>query len=658
MDKGFRLRINLIFFLLLLFCGAVLFKSARLMLIPSNRLETTLKRQFREAPAPQPLRGMIVDRNNEPLAMSMRVRSLYANPRKIKKKEKLARILSKSLNIDRSKVFKNLNQDKGFVWIKRHLTIEEEKRIHEILDQDRRLNLVLGFAKESKRLYPNGRLAANILGFTGIDGRGLEGIEYQYDETLRSDDPDDLSNTIILTIDKGTQNIAEAELRKAIKEHEAKSGVAIIMDAESGDVWAMASYPTYDPNNFRNSKPDHRRNRPVTETFEPGSTVKALLIAGGLEDEILGSRSRFYCEEGRMQIGKHWIRESSEAHKWKWLSVADILKVSSNIGATKIGMHIGKKQVYHWYKMQGLTEKTEIDLPGEATGILRPYEKWSDINFSNITFGQGLSVTAMQMTQAFATLANNGFKVRPRVVSAVMDKEGRSSEPKSIHLERILKERTVRIMTKMLGTVTSDGGTGARGAVDGFRIAGKTGTAQVATPGKGYTDGKYITSFAGFAIDTKPKFVGYVAIREPKGKYLSGGSIAAPVFAKIMSATLARAGVAPMIVENYDNEIAANQEDGEAEKIRPKSAETSIASKLAEGKANPGSSQVSERLQEMPEIDGLTAREVLEIFSRQNIRLNIKGSGIVQKYFPKSGQELKPQQRISVYLGPEESVVQ
>ncbi len=641
MDKGFHLRINFIFFLLLLFCGAVLAKAAYLMLIPSKRLETTLKRQFRAEPAPQPLRGVIVDRNNEPLAMSIRVRSIYANPRKIKRKKKIAKLLAKALGKERRKIFKLLNQDKGFVWIKRHLSRLEEQRIRDVLDKDRRLNLVLGFAKESKRMYPNGQLAANVLGFTGIDGRGLEGIEYQYNNTLASTDPDEVSNTIILTIDKATQNTAETELKKAIVQHKAKSGVAVIMDAETGDVWAMASYPTYNPNNFRSSNPDHRRNRPVTETFEPGSTVKALLIAGGIEDEFLSSRSRFYCEKGKMQIGRHWIRESSKDHKWKWLSTSDIIRVSSNVGATKVGIHIGKDRVYHWYKMQGLTQKTGIDLPGEARGVLKPHNVWSDINFSNITFGQGLSVTAMQMTQAFATLANLGFKVKPRIVSAVMDKEGDPSEPKPIHLERVLKERTVRIMTQMLRRVTSEGGTGVQGSLPGFYIAGKTGTAQVATPSKGYTDGKYITSFAGFAVDTKPKFVGYVAIREPQGKAPSGGSVAAPAFARIMSAVLARAGVAPSVLPELKNEISSIEKDVTKEKDEPKEAPTTVV-----------------RIKEMPNIQGLTAREVQDIFSQQDIRLRVKGSGVVREFFPKFGEELSPKQRVSIFLGEEEVVTQ
>lgn len=655
MDKSFRLRLALSFLMIATLCAAVVFRSGVLMLVPSKQLSDALAKQFRQAPKPQPRRGLILDRNREPLAVSLDVRSLYADPGKVRNRKSLSRKLARMLNISAEKLEARLAQDKGFVWVKRYLNKAEELRVRTFLDENRQLNLVLGFAKESKRFYPNMHLAAHVIGFTGVDGQGLEGLEYFYDRQLSglesSSDAIDGKN-LVLTLEKGLQHTVENELQQGVEKAGGKSGTAIVMDADTGDIWAMASWPTYNLNEFQAAQPDARRNRIVTEPFEPGSTLKTILVGGALEAGLVKPESKFFCENGKMQIGDRWIKESSQDRDWTWLTVNEVIKYSSNIGATKIGMKYGKENLFKLLLKQGLATKSNIDLPGEASGVLTRPSAWSEIQFSNISFGQGMTATPIQLIRAFAAIANGGFLVQPRIVSMLEDVNNQSVERLPVRMERTWKPSTTRTLTRMMVGVTDAEGTGIKAKIAGFEIAGKTGTSQVAQAGVGYASGKYVASFIGFPVGVKPSLIGFVAVSEPKFPNVFGGEVAAPIFQKIMSVALARAGVHPE-GPDMEQEITITQ--------------SSIARTPPAPSADPVVDQALAKLGElqakelgeyvMPALVGRSARQVLDAFSEKPVQLQIEGTGMVVEQWPPAGQPYHKGQVVRFRLDPPDSVI-
>ena len=656
MDKGFRIRLGFSFMLIALFCAAVLARSSYLMLVPSKRLSEALAKQFRQAPKPQPRRGLILDRNREALAVSLEVKSLYADPGKVTAIKSLSRKLARILGMPAEKIETRLRQDKGFVWIKRYMTKEEEAKVRDLLDEDRKLNLVLGFATESKRFYPNMELAAHVIGFTGVDSHGLEGLEYAYEKELNGESLGEDAvegKSLVLTLDKGLQHALEFELAKGAEAVGAKAASGIVMDAETGDIWAMASYPTYNPNEFAKSKPESRRNRPVTEAFEPGSTIKLTLVSGALEAGLIRPETKFFCENGKMQIGDRWIKESSQDHEWTWLSVDDIIKFSSNIGATKIGFKFGRDNLYKWYLKQGLATKTGIDLPGEASGFLAKPSAWSEVQFSNISFGQGLSVTAIQLIRSFAAIVNGGFLVVPRLVSALEQPDTQHVEKTPIKMVRTLKLQTTRTIGRMMTRVTDLDGTGSKARLQGFAIAGKTGTAQMAAQGVGYASGKYVASFVGYPVDVKPNLIGLITVIEPNFPNIFGGEVAAPIFQKVMSVALARAGVAP------NKPI----DDEEIELTGPPTEVKDTTEVLAAAPERPKDLAIGlalDRLQDfeekelgkytMPSLVGKSARQILDNFQDKPVRLDIQGNGIVVEQIPRAGEAFHRGQTVSFRL--------
>jgi cell division protein FtsI (penicillin-binding protein 3) len=506
-------------------------------------------------------------------------------------------------------------------------------------------------------------LAAHIIGFTGTDSHGLEGLEYAYEkelngETLGEDAVE--GKSLVLTLDKGLQHALEYELAKGAEAVGAKAASGIFMDAETGDIWAMASYPTYNPNEFSKSKPESRRNRPVTEAFEPGSTVKLTLVAGALEAGLIRPESKFFCENGKMQIGDRWIKESSQDHEWTWLTVDDIIKFSSNIGATKIGFKMGRENLYNWYIKQGLATKTGIDLPGEASGSLTKPTTWSEIQFSNISFGQGLTVTPIQMIRSFASIVNGGFLVVPRLVSSLEQPDNQHSEVRPIKLVRSLKPQTSRTLGRMMTRVTDLDGTGAKARMQGFDIAGKTGTAQMAAQGVGYASGKYVASFVGYPMNVKPSLIGLITITEPRFPNIFGGEVAAPIFQKVMSVALARAGIGPNKPIINDKPIQLAKKDGSI---------TDSAAVIAAAPERPKDIAVDkalDRLQDfeekelgkylMPGLIGSSARQVLNSFDGKPVRLNIQGNGIVVDQSPAPGESYHRGQTISIKLQAKDGI--
>ena len=556
--KWIRFRIILVGAALGVCFALMMGRAFQLQVIEGEQLQSRAVGQYKKAFHNFSKRGSIYDRNRTELAVSINVSSICAYPRKISSTKKTASALARALNMKRRTVSEKLLSGKRFVWIKRHADPTEVSQIRNLeLDG-------IDFITESRRFYPLKSLAAQVIGFCGMDGRGLEGLEFYYDSFLKGHETNRTvlrdalgrgftskgpspegkpGNNLILTIDKNIQYIAEQALSEGVMEFWARSGMALVIAPKTGAVLAVAHVPRFNPNSFGQYEPWIWRNRAITDSFEPGSTLKIFLSAAALESGACKPRSEFYCENGAYRIGKnvvHDVRPHAE------LSLQDILKYSSNIGAAKVGKKVGAAYLYHKLKEFGLGERLGIDCPGEIRGSLMPVRDWSEIDTGVISFGQGLSVSALQLAAAVSTIANDGILMKPYLVQGMTDVQGRiikSFQPTV--LRQVISSENAWRLTRMMERTVEKGGTGVQAALRGHRVAGKTGTAQKADPvRRGYAKDKYISSFVGFVPAENPEIVVLVVVDEPQ-KHHYGGVVAAPVFRRIIRETLRYLKVPP-----------------------------------------------------------------------------------------------------------------
>ena len=488
-------------------------------------------------------RGTIYDREGEPLAVSVDARTVYAAPNTIKDKAGAAQALASVLGGSPKDYQSKLAKDNGFVYIARAVDVDKAKALEA-------LNIKgIGLLDDSRRLYPSGELACQVLGFVGNEGRGLAGIEKRYDDVLggrvglllgerdpygrpipggvqKSFDPVD-GHDIVLTIDKDIQYHAQTELTKAVKEFGAKGGSIVVMNPRNGEIYAMASTPGFNPNEYRNANAEGFRNRPVSDAYEPGSTIKSLTAAAVIDKGVYKPASRFDLPS-TLTIAGRTIHESHDRGNVDW-SLTDIVTKSSNVGAVKLGLKLGKQGLYDYFSAFGLTETTGVDYPGEARGWLPKPSAWSSSSIANIPFGQGVSATPLQLCRAVSALANEGELVTPHFLMKVPETpEMELSWPK----RRAISAEAAKSTTQMLKNVVVEG-TGTEAAVTGYEVAGKTGTAQVALKnGLGYAEGTYISSFIGYLPADDAQVLISVKIDEPTSA-IFGGVVAAPTFSKL-----------------------------------------------------------------------------------------------------------------------------
>ncbi len=545
--------------LLLLLCGfgVVLFRLVTLQVWQAAELSVKADRQHRKTVSLEGARGTIVDRHGKILAMNVEVPSVFGVPTTVDSPTKTARLLSPVLHVRTDELERKLRQDRNFVWLARKLDPEQGRRLeHLSLDG-------VGVVMEGRRFYPKGPFLSHVLGFAGMDGEGLEGIEYRYESYLRGEKrtmvlqrdalgrsvfPKDLTernptpgHSLTLTIDEVIQYITERELEDAVTRTQAKSGTMIVMDPQTGAVLAMAVSPRFDPNVVSNLGADRWRNRALTDAYEPGSTMKAMMAAAAIEERVVKPNTMVFGEYGRMTIANTVIHDHE---KLGWLSFAQVIQKSSNIGAAKTGIALGGQRLHRYLQAFGFGQRTEIDLPGEGTGLVKSLKDWGRRSVASISMGQEIGVTPIQMVSAMAALANDGVLMRPYVVAEIRDPEGhllKRVPPQA--KRRVVSSDTARSMTKILEGVVTDG-TGSKASIPGFKVAGKTGTAQKIDSRTGtYSTSRFVASFTGYVPAGNPRLAMIVIIDEPQGEAW-GGTAAAPVFSRVGEQVLSYLGVA------------------------------------------------------------------------------------------------------------------
>lgn len=532
-------------------------RAYNLQIGQGERLKVMAEEQYlREIELP-PRRGRILDRNGAELASTADVDSIYCNPRRFADVPQASRQLARVLGLEARDLEKRLAQRRYFAWIKRKVTPDEVSAV-------RALGLPgVAFTREPRRFYPNRGLAATVMGTSGSDGRGLDGVELSYDAYLRgsgssvqgvrdalgrdlfvesaADAPSSAGSDVVLTLDRYLTFVTERAIANAAAQHHAKAVVAVMMDPQTGEVLAMASVPSFNANDAAGAVEAGARDRAITDTFEPGSTMKTFTIAAALDAGVVRPDDRFDCLQGKMNVGKYTIHDT---HAHGVLTVAEVFKFSSNIGATKIARRLGRERLAGSLDRYGFGHQTGVELPGERTGVVRPVEKWGDIGFANISFGHGIAVTPLQVVAGVSAIAAGGVYHRPRIVSRVVSPEGTVEIPEVEEEHRVMSEATAHAMVAIMRGVTETGGTARQAAIEGYPVAGKTGTAQKAVGGH-YDPQKYVASFVGFAPAQNPRIALMVVMDEPEGSHL-GGAVAAPVFKEIAEQALRYLHVPPV----------------------------------------------------------------------------------------------------------------
>lgn len=649
--KWVRIRVGLLAVAFLPLFGIMAFRAVKLQLIEGPKMKQLAQEQYLDEAQIAPRRGVIYDRNGVPLAASVDVDSVSVDPAALP--EGAIPKLARAVNLPAKEVEKKLSKSRHFGWLKRGATPAEVASLKALGFSG------LTFVKEPRRFYPQRELGANVLGFAGVDGEGLEGVELAYNEVLKGKsqsvdiikdaqrrsvfaegavDTDELSGAKVeLTLDRSIQHIAEQALAKVMQKSQPTGAMAVVMDPTSGEILALASAPTYNPNDPSRSDRSAIRDRPVVDAFEPGSTMKAFSVAAAIDQHAVKPTDPIFCENGRYPIGNKAIHDHEPLGS---VTVTQVIQKSSNIGASKIAEKIGREKLMSYYKAFGFGEKSGLGLPGEVRGSI-PYPK-ADIQLATESFGQGLTANAIQLTAGYAAIANHGLLMRPFVVRKVVDPDGtvlESHGPEPVR--QVISAKTAEQMTAMLETVVSKEGTAVKAAMDDYPVAGKTGTAQKADPETGgYSADRRTASFIGFVPADAPRLVIAVIIDEPKGdKY--GGMVAAPAFKEIAEQALPQLGVQPRqrqpitvaTAEPEPSKPAPSAKAAEAEDDEPE--ETLVA----------GASQAL-----VPNLIGLGARDAARSLAEVELEPALTGSGRTVSQAPAPGSVVPRGTKVSVRL--------
>ncbi len=632
-NEDLKIKTYLVFFFICIGFLGVLLRVGFLQFIKKDELIKYSEKQFIRKTKVYPNRGQILDRHENPLAINVNRFNVFVMPQEIEDKKETSKLIGKVLkNKSEFSIYESIKDREKFTWVTRNIDLTE-KQVKEI----KKLKGVYTEAFTG-RFYPNNDLASQIVGFVDVDNIGRNGIERKFNKSLKgkektisyvrdakgraikfenltqSHEPKD----IVLSIDKEVQDVLETALKKAHKKHKADVSGAAVMDARTGEILAMANYPSFDPNKPGRSDAKNRKLSFLTDPFEPGSILKPLTVVAGLTSKIIEPDSIFYCENGKMDIGKYTIKES-DGHNFKWLSVTDIIAESSNIGTSKIAFEVGFENIVDTFKKFGLGNKTNIELPYESRGIFDTPKRMKKIRLSNLSFGHGIAVSGMQVMNLFAPFANGGYKVRPTILKA-------DNNPASIP---IMNKETVNTVNKMLLKAVNEG-TGKSAKINGFNIAGKTGTAQKLNKEEGgYSTEEFVSSFVGYPLNVKKPFVVFVYIDNPKENGHYGSEVAAPTFRKISESLLLKN-------KEFDNikETLANLDD-----LKEEDEISFISSSIRRIKKN-----------KVPNFLGLDRKSVLSLAEKTNFKVKLNGYGIVDKQNPKAFSIVPKDKTIKIIL--------
>ncbi len=654
-SRWMRVRVALVGAALLLGLGGDLLRAIQLQVFERARFLDMAEGQYLRQVEIPARRGDIFDRKGTPLGQSVEVDSLWADPSRLPDRAAAAKLLGARLKESPAQLLQRFERGKRFAWVKRHARPEEVAAVKELKLPG------VSAVREPRRFYPQRELAAQVLGMVGVEGRGLEGVELAFDDELSgqaaqlpglrdargrqvltagsaSTAMERQGAQVTLTIDGNLEHLAERALEKAVADSRAVSGMVVVLDPRTGELLALANSPRFNPNTPAHASAHSMRNRAALDTFEPGSTLKAFTVAAALEERAIKPADVFFCENGAWDVGRDTINDT---HPYGWLNVGKVLQVSSNIGSAKIAQALGRERFVDHLQRFGFGERVGLGLPGEGKGVL-PFPR-AEIAFANQAFGQGLTATAVQLAAGFGALANGGVLMKPFLVSKVVDPDGVVLlETRPMQVRRAVSARTAATVLSMLEGVVEDEGTAPRARMDGYRVAGKTGTAQKADPvARGYSD-KRISSFIGVVPAEAPRLVIAVVIDEPQtDKY--GGLSAAPAFKEIAEGALAYLGVPPSRAVAHRPPPAP---------VAPAAVALAAAPEAPAGpeRAPEELAAAGIKLVVVPDVTGRVSREAVSRLLAASLEPHLRGSGRAIGQSPGPGSRVERGSQVTVEL--------
>lgn len=653
MNRVEKNRIIFVFTCFCLFFLLVLGKAFKVQLIDSSDLIVRANSQFLREATVYPKRGNIYDRSGHPLALNVQTYSIFAIPKSTNGKndvyKKLATIIPE---LSYKEMITSVKKRKRFTWLGRKLRLTK--------DQVEKVKALKGVFIEGtpERVYPNHELLAQVIGFVGLDNKGLSGLEYMYDKELKGN-PVTLKYTIdnkgrpikfeshqnvtaqakdiYLTIDKDIQSMAEKYLKEAVLKHNADKGGVGVLDAKTGEILAIANYPTFDPNDVRGSSPDSRKLSMAIEPFEPGSSFKIFTVGSAIENKVAKINSTYYAEQGKMRVDNHWIKEAESHEKFEWISVADIIRFSSNVGTTKIAFDLKFPRFKKTLKELNFGNKTGVEVPGESRGIFTEADNVTPLSLSNISFGQGIAVTGVQMLAAYGAIANGGTYIRPTLIkrdpNVVTVSELEPENENQLEKQHtVFSKSTTDDLTMALSLAVSKG-TGGAAQIPHFQIAGKTATAQRVDRNGGYKG--YVSGFVGYPVNVDNRFVIFVYIDNPKTGGYYGGAVAGPVFKNLAQYILYKNKNITRLAHNDDSDYDLKNVKTNTDIVQVKESSTRSLT--------PGL---------VPDLIGLDKITTSNIGLKLNMQLIHKGMGVVSSQAPPAGTVIEENTIVKLEYSP------
>jgi cell division protein FtsI (penicillin-binding protein 3) len=683
--------------ILILWIGVIGLRLLDLQVLHYGDFTQRAQRQQQRTIEVSPRRGVIYDRNGRELAMSVMVDSVFAVPAEIPDQAATASLLGRILNVDSRELLAHMKASHAFCWVARKVDADLAARV-------RALNLKgIYFQKEPKRFYPKRELAAQVVGYVGMDDEGLGGIEREYDEHLRGNpgkmlismdarrrwfgrverQPDPGQN-VVLTIDQNIQYIAERELQTAMEQTKAIAGTIVVTNPHTGEVLALANRPTFNPNTFNKVPAAFLKNHAVSDVYEPGSTFKMVTVAAALEEKLTRPDELVDCQMGAIMVGGMRIRDHE---KFGVIPVTDIIAHSSDVGAIKLGLRLGEERFDHYIRAFGFGSQTGIELPGETRGMAKPVSRWSKVSIGAISMGQEIGISAIQLADLVSTIANDGVWQAPHIVAApqggLREVAYRPGSAPPEEQRRVISNLTAAQMKAMLQQVVLRG-TGRKAQLDGFSAAGKTGTAQKVDPSTGaYSRTKYVGSFAGFAPINNPALTVAVILDSAVGLH-QGGQICAPVFQRVMQQALEYLNVphdldvkAPKrslaklkesdLDEGSPDRLAGGPELAVADMPGEKPISTLATSGTPANSPAPPAAQPQASLMPasgtvvmdvesgglvVPSLIGKPVRAAVEMAQETGFEIDIIGEGVAREQAPPPGARITPGSRVAVRFAP------